>query len=83
VHRARFLLPCLLVLLVFRRWRTNTLIPVAAAAATIVPYLLIGDDTRFYLPAAFAYCILAAMAAVQVGVLLRGTLPRVGARLRS
>jgi 4-amino-4-deoxy-L-arabinose transferase-like glycosyltransferase len=83
VHRARFLLPCLLALLVFRRWRSNTLIPVAAAAATIVPYLLIGDDTRFYLPAAFAYCILAAMAAVEVGVLLRATLPRVGARLRS
>ena len=37
------------------------MILVAAAAATIVPYLLIGDDTRFYLPAAFAYIILLAM----------------------
>jgi 4-amino-4-deoxy-L-arabinose transferase-like glycosyltransferase len=83
VHRARFLLPCLLVLLVFRRWRSNTLIPVAAAAATIVPYLLIGDETRFYLPAAFAYCILAAMATVEVGGFLRGQLPRVGAHIRS
>jgi 4-amino-4-deoxy-L-arabinose transferase-like glycosyltransferase len=82
-HRARFLLPCLLVLLVFRRWRSNTLIPAAAAIATIGPYLLIGDDTRFYLPAAFAYCILFAMTAVEVGVRLRGTLPRVAARLRS
>jgi hypothetical protein len=54
LHRARFLLPCLLVLLVWRRWRSSVLVPVAAAAATIVPYLLIGDDTRFYLPAAFA-----------------------------
>jgi hypothetical protein len=35
----------------------------AAAAATIVPYLLIGDDTRFYFPAAFGYIILLAMAA--------------------
>jgi hypothetical protein len=61
-HRARLLLPCLLVLLVWRRWRSAALIPVAAAAATIVPYLLIGDDTRFYLPAAFAYIILLAMA---------------------
>jgi hypothetical protein len=82
-HRARFLLPCLLVLLVFRRWRRNALIPAAAAIAIIGPYLLIGDDTRFYLPAAFAYCILAAMAAIEVGALLRGTLPRVGARIRS
>jgi hypothetical protein len=82
-HRARFLLPCFLVLLVFRRWRSNALIPVAAAGATIVPYLLIGDDTRFYLPAAFAYCILAAMAAVEVGVLLRGRLPRLGPHTRN
>jgi 4-amino-4-deoxy-L-arabinose transferase-like glycosyltransferase len=62
-RRARLLLPCLLILLVWRRWRRAALIPVAAAAATIVPYLLIGDDTRFYLPAAFAYFILFAMAA--------------------
>ena len=83
VHRARLLLPCLLVLLVWRRWRINTLVPVAAAMATIVPYLLIGDDTRFYLPAAFAYCILVAMAAVQIGTLLRRTVPRVPSCLRS
>jgi len=81
-HRARFLLPCLLVLLVWRRWRSNALVPVAAAVATIVPYLLIGDDTRFYLPAAFAYCILLAMAVVEIGVFLRGTVPRVTSRLR-
>jgi Dolichyl-phosphate-mannose-protein mannosyltransferase len=60
---ARFLLPCLLVLLVWRRWRSAALIPVAAAAATVLPYLLIGDDRRFYLPAFFAYFILLAMAA--------------------
>jgi 4-amino-4-deoxy-L-arabinose transferase-like glycosyltransferase len=60
-HRARLLLPCLLVLLLWRRWGRAALIPVAAAATTIVPFLLIGDDTRFYLPAAFAYAILGAM----------------------
>jgi 4-amino-4-deoxy-L-arabinose transferase-like glycosyltransferase len=83
VHRARFLLPCLLLLLVWRRWRRSALVLVAAAAATIVPYLLIGDDTRFYLPAAFAYCILVAMAAFEVGTAVRTSLPRVGARIRS
>src|SRR5262249_21163252 len=82
-HRARFLLPCLLILLVWRRWRRSALVLVAAAAATILPYLLIGDDTRFYLPAAFAYCILVAMAAVEVGTVARTNLPRVGARIRS
>lgn len=60
-ERARFLLPCLLAVLVWRRWRRAALIPVAAAAATIAPYLLIGSDKRFYLPAAFAYLILIAM----------------------
>jgi 4-amino-4-deoxy-L-arabinose transferase-like glycosyltransferase len=62
-RRAVLLLPCLLLVLVWRRWRSGGLILVAAAAATIVPYLLIGSDTRFYLPAAFAYIILFAMAA--------------------
>jgi hypothetical protein len=60
-HRARLLLPCLLALLAWRRWRSAVLIPVTAAAAVILPYLLIGDDTRLYLPAAFAYLILIAM----------------------
>jgi 4-amino-4-deoxy-L-arabinose transferase-like glycosyltransferase len=82
-HRARFLLPCLLILLVWRRWRSNALIPVAAAAATVIPYLPIGGDTRFYLPAAFAYCLLGAMAAVEIGVRLRNTVPRVTARIRA
>jgi 4-amino-4-deoxy-L-arabinose transferase-like glycosyltransferase len=83
LHRARFLLPCLLALLVWRRWRTNALVPVAAAAATIVPYLLIGDDTRFYLPAAFAYCLLVAMAAIEVGKVFASRLPLANARIRS
>jgi 4-amino-4-deoxy-L-arabinose transferase-like glycosyltransferase len=60
-RRARLLLPCLLIFFAWRRWRRAALIPVAAAAATILPYLLIGDDARFYLPAAFAYFILIAM----------------------
>jgi 4-amino-4-deoxy-L-arabinose transferase-like glycosyltransferase len=70
-RRARLLLPCLLALLVWRRWRRASLVPVAAAVATIVPYLLIGDDTRFYLPAAFAYLILIAMS-IEVTILFFG-----------
>jgi hypothetical protein len=42
------------------------LILVGAATSTIVPYLFVGDDTRFYLPAAFAYLILGAMASAVV-----------------
>lgn len=61
-RRARLLIPCLLVIIVWRRWRRAALVPIAVALATILPYLLIGDDTRFYLPAAFAYLILIAMA---------------------
>src|SRR5947207_8246297 len=62
-HRAkRYLLPCLLVLLGWRRGRSVAPVPVAAVAATVVPYMLIGDDRRFYRPAFFAYFILLAMA---------------------
>lgn len=62
-NRLRFLLPCLLVLVAWRRWGSAALIPVAAAAATVLPYVFIGDDRRFYLPMFFAYFILVAMAA--------------------
>lgn len=77
VHRViRFLLPCLLIVFVWRRWRSAALIPVAAAAAVVLPYMLIGDDTRFYLPAAFAYIILVAMATeVAVATVLRRKAP--------
>jgi 4-amino-4-deoxy-L-arabinose transferase-like glycosyltransferase len=61
-NRLRFLLPCLLVLVAWRRWGTAALIPAAAAAATVIPYAFIGDDRRFYLPMFFAYFILIAMA---------------------
>jgi 4-amino-4-deoxy-L-arabinose transferase-like glycosyltransferase len=72
LRRARFLLPCLLVVLVWRRWKKEALLLAAVAVATVVPYLFIGDDTRFYLPAAFAYLILGAMASsVIVSHLLR------------
>jgi hypothetical protein len=63
VDRLRYLLPCLLLLVVWRRWRSAALIPVAAAAATVVPYVFIGGDRRFYVPMYFAYFILLAMAA--------------------
>jgi hypothetical protein len=66
VRRTRFLLPCLLVFFVWRRWKSAGLILVGAAMSTIVPYLFVGDDTRFYLPAAFAYLILGAMASAVV-----------------
>jgi hypothetical protein len=70
--RLRFLAPCLLVLLVWRRWRSAALIPVAAAAATVIPYVFVGDDRRYYLPMFFAYFILLAMAAdVVVSLALR------------
>lgn len=81
-YRARLLVPCLLVLLAWRRFRRAALIPLAAAVATIVPYLPIGDETRFYLPAVFAYLILIAMSADVVLSTLRSTLasawPRTG-----
>ena len=60
-RRFRFLLPALLILFVWRRWRTAALIPVAAAAAIVIPYTFIGEDRRFYLPMFFAYFILLAM----------------------
>jgi 4-amino-4-deoxy-L-arabinose transferase-like glycosyltransferase len=62
LNRLRFLLPCLLVLVTWRRWGRSALIPAAAAAASVIPYVLIGDDRRFYLPMFFAYFILIAMA---------------------
>jgi hypothetical protein len=66
LYRTRFLLPCLLVVLVWRRWKTAGLILAGTAMTTIVPYLFIGGDTRFYLPAAFAYLILGSMATAVV-----------------
>jgi 4-amino-4-deoxy-L-arabinose transferase-like glycosyltransferase len=66
LNRTRFLLPCLLVVLVWRRWKTAGLILVGTAMTTSVPYLFIGGDTRFYLPAAFAYLILGSMATAVV-----------------
>jgi 4-amino-4-deoxy-L-arabinose transferase-like glycosyltransferase len=72
-RRLRFLAPCLLILLVWRRWRGAALIPVAAAAATVVPYAFIGDDRRFYLPMFFAYFILLGMAADVVWSFARGS----------
>jgi 4-amino-4-deoxy-L-arabinose transferase-like glycosyltransferase len=66
LRRAKYLLPCLLLLFVWRRWRGAALLLVSVAVTIIGPYLLIGDDTRFYLPAAFTYLILTAMTVVVV-----------------
>jgi hypothetical protein len=66
-RRLAYLLPCLFVIVVWRRWRSGSLMLLAVAVATIVPFIPIGGDTRFYLPAAFAYLILLTMVAVVVG----------------
>jgi 4-amino-4-deoxy-L-arabinose transferase-like glycosyltransferase len=70
-RRLAYLLPCLLVIVVWRRWRAAGLMLLAVAVGTIVPFIPIGGDTRFYLPAAFAYLILLAMAGVIVGSALK------------
>jgi hypothetical protein len=60
-RRLFFLAPCVLVVFLWRRWMFESLMLLAVAVATIVPYIPIGGDTRFYLPAAFAYLMLLAM----------------------
>jgi 4-amino-4-deoxy-L-arabinose transferase-like glycosyltransferase len=69
--RLLFLLPCVLVIVLWRRWKTESLMLLAVALATIVPFIPIGGDTRFYLPAAFAYLIMLTMVAVVVISVLR------------
>jgi len=69
--RARVLLPCLLGILLWRRRRTEALILVATAVAVVLPFLPIGGDVRFVLPAAFAYFILAAIVAENFVLRLR------------
>jgi hypothetical protein len=73
--RVRFLVPCLLVVFLWRRWRSAALILAAAGAAIVAPYLLIGDDTRFYLPAASAYIVLCAMTAELALAFMVGSKP--------
>ena len=70
-RRLAYLLPCLLVIIAWRRWRSGSLMLLAIAVATIVPFIPIGGDTRFYLPAAFAYLILLTMVAVVIGSTIR------------
>jgi 4-amino-4-deoxy-L-arabinose transferase-like glycosyltransferase len=69
--RLAYLLPCLLVIVVWRRWKAGSLMLLAVALATIVPFIPIGGDTRFYLPAAFAYLILLTMASVVIAMGIR------------
>jgi len=75
-RRARVLLPSLLAILLWRRRRTEALILVATAVAVILPFLPIGGDVRFFLPAAFAYFILGAIA-LETLVLRRRRAPSV------
>jgi len=72
-RRGRVLLPCLLAILLWRRRRTEALILVATAVAVVLPYLPIGGDVRFFLPAAFAYLILAAIVVESLVVRWRRT----------
>jgi 4-amino-4-deoxy-L-arabinose transferase-like glycosyltransferase len=74
-RRFLYLLPCLLVVMAWRRWRAGSLMLLAVAVGTIVPYIPIGGDTRFYLPAAFAYFILLTMVGVIVGSTIKRRLP--------
>jgi len=71
--RARVLLPCLLAILLWRRRRAEALMLVATAVAVVLPYLPIGGDARFFLPAAFAYFILAAILAELLVLRLKGS----------
>lgn len=75
-RRLAYLLPCLLLIVVWRRWRAAGLMLVMVAVATIVPYIPIGGDTRFYLPAAFAYLILLTMSGVVIATAVRRAAPR-------
>jgi len=59
--RALFLLPCLGVFLLPRGNRRSGTILAAVALATILPYIFIRIETRFWLPAAFAYIALGAL----------------------
>jgi 4-amino-4-deoxy-L-arabinose transferase-like glycosyltransferase len=76
--RLLYLLPCLLAIVVWRRWRAGSLMLLAVAIGTIVPFIPVGGDTRFYLPAAFAYLLLLTMVGVTVVSTIRRRLPLEG-----
>lgn len=61
VRRSIYLLPCLLALLWRRRWTRERLLLATVAFATIAPYALLRMETRFWVPAAFAYILLAVL----------------------
>jgi hypothetical protein len=61
VRRCIYLLPCLLLLIWRRRWRQERRILAMIAFATIAPYVLMRIENRFWVPAGFAYLILAAV----------------------
>jgi hypothetical protein len=80
-RRLAYLLPCLLVIVAWRRWRAASLMLLAVVLATIVPYIPIGSDTRFYLPAAFAYLLLFTMVAAIIGSNIKGGLVSAAGRV--
>ena len=67
LRRSLYLVPCLLALLWRKRLPMQRALLVATAVAVILPHVLVRTETRYWLPAAFAYLILAA-AAIEGGI---------------
>jgi 4-amino-4-deoxy-L-arabinose transferase-like glycosyltransferase len=62
IRRCIFVLPCLLILACRTRWKSERWLLAMIAVATIAPYVWIRMEERFWVPASFAYMILAAVA---------------------
>jgi hypothetical protein len=82
-QRLLFLVPCVLIVFLWRRWKVESLMLSTVAVATIVPYIPIGEDTRFYLPAAFAYLMLLAMVGSVTVTAARNSFRLLGDRART
>jgi 4-amino-4-deoxy-L-arabinose transferase-like glycosyltransferase len=63
LRRSIFLLPCLLLLFVRRGTRREAAMLIGVALVIILPYAFIHMETRYWLPAAFAYLILGSLVA--------------------
>jgi len=62
IRRCIFVLPCLLIFVCRTRWKSERWLLAMIALATIAPYVWIRMEERFWVPASFAYMILAAVA---------------------
>jgi 4-amino-4-deoxy-L-arabinose transferase-like glycosyltransferase len=70
-RRAIYLAPCLLALTWRRRYRSRAVLPVATAAAIVLPYVFLRMEDRFWLPAGFLYIILVCGAAASAREVLQ------------